>query len=159
MSGRKLWIDLFKSLGIFFVAIGHIATGRVVNIIYSFHMPLFVVLSGYNAYFSRNKIYDKSIFKNIFVSMIRVFPVILFLNLFKIISGLIVNGLSIENLKTYIKLMNNSNFSYIFNQGNIKLPFAGATWFLIHLIFVQAMHKFFVSKFKDREFERERSIF
>lgn len=56
---RYLWIDVAKGIGIFFVVLGHvlpglvkanIATGEffiyVHSVIYSFHMPLFMFLSG-----------------------------------------------------------------------------------------------------------------
>src|SRR4030065_2778158 len=46
---RIAWIDHAKALGIIFVVIGH-TTGLpvfVMNVIYSFHMPLFFFLSGY----------------------------------------------------------------------------------------------------------------
>ena len=45
---RLKYIDIAKGIGIFLVIWGHlIADGFVDNLIYSFHMPLFLFLSGY----------------------------------------------------------------------------------------------------------------
>ncbi|MBP5684262.1 MAG: acyltransferase family protein [Bacilli bacterium] len=44
---RIEWIDICKTIGIFFVTIGHVAIPKIVDIwIHSFHMPLFFILSG-----------------------------------------------------------------------------------------------------------------
>lgn len=48
MGGREDWIDILKGIGIILVVIGHISIGNsLVKWIYSFHMPLFFILSGY----------------------------------------------------------------------------------------------------------------
>jgi len=49
VKGRMLWIDLCKAIGICLVVIGHflpVATPLKI-IIYSFHVPLFIMISGY----------------------------------------------------------------------------------------------------------------
>ena len=44
----RIWIDIAKGIGIILVVIGHtIGSQRVNDIIYTFHMPLFFILSGY----------------------------------------------------------------------------------------------------------------
>jgi len=44
---RKEWIDIAKAIGIILVVFGHLALpARMVNFIYSFHVPLFFFLSG-----------------------------------------------------------------------------------------------------------------
>lgn len=57
MKNRILWIDELKGFAIFLVIIGHVLISRflpqfqlVHTIIYSFHMPLFMFLSGIFAY-------------------------------------------------------------------------------------------------------------
>ena len=49
-SLRIEWIDICKGLGIFLVVIGHTSIAQisqtVYNWIYSFHMPMFYMLSG-----------------------------------------------------------------------------------------------------------------
>ena len=67
MSNRIKWIDACKGIGIIAVVLGHLAisynsTGfyaeystlldALIRVIYSFHMPLFFVLSGYVFYLS-----------------------------------------------------------------------------------------------------------
>lgn len=48
MKKRLSWIDVVRGIGIFFVVYGHIYIGGEINRwIYSFHMPLFFILSGY----------------------------------------------------------------------------------------------------------------
>ena len=48
MTKRIEWIDIAKGIGIILVVIGHISQIEVLNdIIYSFHMPLFFIISGY----------------------------------------------------------------------------------------------------------------
>lgn len=45
---RIQWIDIAKGIGIILVLIGHISLNKKINnFIYSFHMPLFFILSGY----------------------------------------------------------------------------------------------------------------
>ena len=44
---RILWIDYAKAFAMFFVIFGHVNSGNyLTNWIYSFHMPLFFLLSG-----------------------------------------------------------------------------------------------------------------
>jgi fucose 4-O-acetylase-like acetyltransferase len=45
---RTLWIDFAKVIGIWLVIFGHMKLlVSLINIIYSFHMPLFFFISGY----------------------------------------------------------------------------------------------------------------
>lgn len=41
------WIDIAKGIGIILIVLGHSSQGIVRQIIYSFHVPLFFILSGY----------------------------------------------------------------------------------------------------------------
>ena len=44
---RIIWIDYAKAIAMFFVIFGHVDSGNyLTNWIYSFHMPLFFLLSG-----------------------------------------------------------------------------------------------------------------
>lgn len=49
MTERVKWIDFSKVIGIWLVVLGHmgLANDTIINIIYSFHMPLFFFISGY----------------------------------------------------------------------------------------------------------------
>ena len=47
-EGRRIdWIDCVKGLGILLVYIGHCYIPTVNDFIYSFHMPLFFIVSGF----------------------------------------------------------------------------------------------------------------
>lgn len=46
LKKRLDYIDIAKSLGMLTIIWGHIATGRTVTFVYTFHIPLFFVLSG-----------------------------------------------------------------------------------------------------------------
>lgn len=47
-SKRIKYLDIARAIGIIFVIIGHISQNEMItSIIYSFHMPLFFILSGY----------------------------------------------------------------------------------------------------------------
>ncbi len=75
-NNRLIWIDWAKALGIFFICFGHfIPTGNVLKIfLYSFHVPLFFVVSGINfkpiSDLSHLKIYTKKLFFRIIVPYI-----------------------------------------------------------------------------------------
>ena len=49
MKKRELWIDWSKMIGIFLVVLGHynLENREWFTFIYSFHMPLFFIMSGY----------------------------------------------------------------------------------------------------------------
>ncbi|WP_075580419.1 acyltransferase family protein [Acidaminococcus massiliensis] len=53
---RIQWIDIAKGITIFFVIIGHTAPFDILerNMIFSFHMPLFFILSGYHFKIAQN---------------------------------------------------------------------------------------------------------
>lgn len=48
---REIWADNVKAIGIFLMVLGHnaLASDEIFDFIYSFHMPLFFILSGYFA--------------------------------------------------------------------------------------------------------------
>ncbi|MGY3778187.1 acyltransferase family protein [Isobaculum melis] len=64
MKSRENDIDYLKGIGIFFVVWGHVwlIPGDIFHYIYSFHMPLFFMLSGYLYYMHRER-YHKNTFK------------------------------------------------------------------------------------------------
>ena len=74
---RIEWIDVAKGLGIILVIIGHCAMlgGTLHNWIFSFHMPLFFILSGMFVYKEKIIVYVKKKFKTLIIPYI-VFSVI-----------------------------------------------------------------------------------
>ena len=47
MEKRISWIDMTKGYGVLLVIIGHMYIFNLSSWIYSFHMPLFLFISGY----------------------------------------------------------------------------------------------------------------
>ena len=118
-NSKILWVDYAKGIGVFLVIVGHLwysSKYPIVNqFIYSFHMPMFFILSGfvYNIYT------NISIEKYIKRKFIR----ILLPTIFYLILGVIksyFNG--IHRIKTLIKL-------FIFWNG--LCPFNSPCWFFI----------------------------
>ena len=61
---RNTRIDIAKGIGIILVVLGHANLNMVLtNIIYLFHMPLFIFISGYLDKDQRSKIKDQTIKK------------------------------------------------------------------------------------------------
>ncbi|MCM1078821.1 MAG: acyltransferase family protein [Bacteroidales bacterium] len=55
-GNRMVFVDVAKGLSMFFVILGHtIAPGFLWAIVYSFHMPLFFILSGFTTKYANNK--------------------------------------------------------------------------------------------------------
>ena len=72
-NNRLIWIDWAKTLGIFFICIGHfLSSGDILRIfLYTFHVPLFFVVAGINfkpiSDFSHFKSYTKKLLFRIIV--------------------------------------------------------------------------------------------
>lgn len=62
INGRIAWIDTAKAISIICVIIGHTVSGPLRAIIFSFHMPLFFILSAWTTRFSDSK---QQLFANI----------------------------------------------------------------------------------------------
>lgn len=59
---RISWIDIAKCIGIILVLIGHVSKNKNIHtFIYSFHMPLFFIISGYLYCYKDNYIKNKAI--------------------------------------------------------------------------------------------------
>lgn len=52
---RNIYLDVIKGIGIFLVVLAHVSRHSITGVIYSFHMPLFFIISGY-IYGKYNKI-------------------------------------------------------------------------------------------------------
>lgn len=49
MGKRIEWVDLAKGIAILAVITGHETSGFIKFLIFSFHMPIFFILSGYTS--------------------------------------------------------------------------------------------------------------
>lgn len=78
MTDRNSYIDAIKGLGIFLVVLGHHKT-ILSEYIYSFHMPLFFLLSGiFHKNYSNYKIFLEKKIKNLIIPYF-IFSISLFL--------------------------------------------------------------------------------
>ncbi len=140
---RNTYIDIIKGLLIIFVILGHsIQWGSGQNyidnalffnnilfkFIYSFHMPLFIMISGYLSYNSLNK---KSL-KETIISKIK--TLIIPLLLWSIIP-FIINNTNFFNIKESIKLF--------------ITTFSTNLWFLWSLFYINILIKIINKYFKD----------
>lgn len=130
MSQRLDYLDVGKGIGIILVILGHCQLGRVGNlhsVLYSFHMPLFFIISGicYS-----NKYSFSSLATRRFRQMI--LPTIYF----SLISLLVVDGLELQ---------------VTWWDWSKHLPFA--LWFLPVLYFAELIAWLICNKVKDRLYQ------
>ncbi len=72
MDKREYWLDIAKSIGIFLVVLGHTSINENLKIfIYSFHMPLFFLISGFLFKTNDN-------FKNFFIKQFKRYYTLLY---------------------------------------------------------------------------------
>ena len=135
---RIKYLDVAKAIGIILVIIGHVSQNRVItSIIYSFHMPLFFILSGYVYHKGNTKRKVKKILIPYFV--------------FSIISYLywicIERNLRDQN-ENPVKLFLNI---FIARAGSENYLFNAVMWFLPCLLVTQLMfegiNKFIKNKY------------
>ncbi len=139
---RYDFIDVAKGIGVLFVIIAHVNyTPSILTTIYSFHMPLFFIISG--MLFSQSNYSNFSAFIKRKVQTL-ICPYVLFYML-SILFHLIVRVIAnIQNIKINEFLM---YFSQMFlSQGSGKLPNA-PLWFVPCLFVVEIIY-FFISKLK-----------
>lgn len=59
---RNTYLDVIKGIGIFLVVLAHVSESHsITRVIYSFHMPLFFIISGY-VYGKYNKVENCRLF-------------------------------------------------------------------------------------------------
>lgn len=135
MGSRKGFIDAAKGIGIILVVLGHLdASGQLSrNIIYSFHMPLFFLLSGV---FSNTNGDFKSYFKKNFLSLF--VPYIIFVAV-DAIACIVIGGINTQNL-VYVAVEKAKELFGI-GFGALNRPI----WFFFAL-FVVKLAYYFISK-------------
>lgn len=105
-SIRNQNIDVLKGVAIILVIIGHAIQISLVNyddniifkIIYSFHMPLFMFLSGYTAFFSNKQINSFEFIKRKFINLI-----VPFFSWGIFVGYIILNNYSGSSFKEYLR--------------------------------------------------------
>lgn len=122
---RLNYIDYVKGIAILFVVLGHIYNNSAKLWIYSFHMPLFFMISGYLLEY--NKIYNRQ-FKNILISKLK---------------SLVIPFYIYSIINTFILLCLNNFSKKIFIENIIRiltLQGKGGIWFLYCLFFAEVIY-------------------
>lgn len=145
-KNRIEWIDIAKAFGIILVIVGHTVGYRthIQNIIFSFHMPLFIILSGYT--FSENNS-PKDILGKTWLDIKRLIgPTLL-----TILIGILLTLISWKtfDISTIIDVMV-SNAKALFWASGVPVynsPNIGALWFLISLFWARLIARFVTAFF------------
>lgn len=132
-NNRIVWVDIAKGIGIILVIMGHIAENKI---IYSFHMPLFFILSGY-LYKNKEKFVRKKI-KSILVLYL-FFAIVSFLYWYFIERYFREQDVSPINVFLNIWIATPS-INYVFNT---------ALWFLPCLFITEVMFHFLEKRIKN----------
>lgn len=144
---RILWLDLAKLFGIFLIVFGHMSlySGSLKwlnTYVYSFHVPLFFMLSGYLF----NKYKDYSFLKFLKKKSVTfLIPYFVFSILFLIIY-LVLGSSVAETLNKQINFSLSNLFLGILYATGDKLPQNAPLWFLPCLFVVEVLY-FLISKF------------
>lgn len=131
---RLEYIDIAKGIAILLVIVGHTFTiwKIKVNWIFSFHMPLFFILSGF--FFKENK---KTEYKKLFSSLIIPY---LFLNLFRLLLMYIANSSQINFQRQILGIAYGNAFLKAQKLCLINVPIIGMTWFLLALFWCRIIY-------------------
>ena len=122
MEDKRLdYLDYSKGIAIILVVLGHICSGgNIKTYIYSFHMPLFFITSGYLFNYSNVKSLKEFINKKAKAYLI---PYITF-SIINILGYYLLSGLSLIALKNNL-------------LETIKFCGIGALWFLVKNLYIQ----------------------
>lgn len=157
---RERKIDYIKGVGILFVLLGHVPEIPIElrKLIYSFHMPLFYVIFGYNFNFENLK--ETKI--NYFIKMIRkyLFPYFKFAIFFLIIYSLLLNLVrvlvlhEISFLELYYDLLKKI-IGIVWSRGTTEwLPNSSPLWFLTSIYSISLILYYIYDKNKKLNLKR-----
>lgn len=140
MKKRIEWVDIAKGITILLVIIGHSVDGILRAAIFSFHMPLFFILSGLTTKYSKCRdefvIKTEKSFKHLFLLAAYIYLLDMLINILKSFSK--ISEYSIYDIKC--NLANKINVFIMgsgvdfFINGTIISPI-GIPWFLFTLFF------------------------
>lgn len=136
---RDKSIDVAKGLAIILVMVGHTITNKhICNAIYSFHMPLFFILSGY---FMNEKRIDKGYIIKLFKSLLLPYLLTAILTIFV---SYLMN----------ISCWNDVAAAFIVGCkfSKLEIPFIGAIWFLVALFLAKLIVQLIINGILRWEF-------
>lgn len=158
VSKRIEWIDMAKGLTILLVIIGHNIEDNILRgIIYSFHMPLFFILSCMTYKYSKTKEeYIKKTKKSFYHLGLSAIGIYFFKTILSIINNLsYFISLSLYEWKQYL---GNVLLTFIYGSGvdvqigNIYISAIGIPWFLIVLFIGRAIFDYLHLKLNNKGF-------
>ena len=151
---RIEWVDIAKAITIILVIVGHTVGGLSIAIIYSFHMPLFFILSAYTFKCSENKEQFVNKTEKAFKHLIIPVLILIFIG-------------TCKNIVIQFPNMNNWNFILLFAKREIlKWCFAsgcdvqilfrniegiGMPWFLVVLFIGRTLFDYLHQKLSDKK--------
>lgn len=140
MNKRLDYIDYAKGIGILLVALGHIYDYKIFAKIwiFSFHMPLFFIISGYLLEY--NKTYNRD-FQDVFVSRLK---------------SLIIPFYVYSVINTFVLLCLNNFSKEILIENAIRiatLQGKGGIWFLPCLFFAELIYVLLRKNIKNKSIE------
>lgn len=131
---REIWIDIVRGGAILLVVIGHSNCPELLyNLIYSFHMPLFFIISGYLYNYEKWNAASsyKSFVLHCLVSYIKPYLILCGINLaFCLGKAIIANGLSAEHILLVKKWVYGILYAY---PSTNYMPNCTPLWFLVAL--------------------------
>ncbi len=140
-DGRLCWVDVAKGIGIILVVFAHVNyTRAILDTIYSFHMPLFFIISG--ILFNKNKYTSFRMFVKRKLQTL-ICPYVLFYTLILIyfyVSRYLGSGLSEFN----VAVMGEHFLQMFLSQGSAKV-ISPPLWFVLCLFTVEILY-YFISK-------------
>lgn len=133
IKDRKNWIDIAKGISILSVIVGHLLLGPTFlrNLIFSFNMPLFLLLSGYTLKPCGNFLELKSKIKKDFKRLY--FPAILVIFITKVLQITTRGGVTYWLKSFIISIFWGNGLNYQFK--NLYFQSVGPVWFLITLFY------------------------
>lgn len=126
------YFDIAKGIGIILMILGHMSLQNkyLKNFLYTFHMPLFFIISGYFFRYRENKICIKNIIKKLIIPYTLTCIIIIFYKVFR----LLLDG-NFSDITNTIKVW---GLASIYGSGygiRYGIQFIGAIWFLLALGF------------------------
>lgn len=123
---RLAWVDIAKAMAIILVIVGHEMQGILKLIIYSFHMPLFFILTGY----TMSPVDSLPKFKTtVMKSFQRMYVPAIFAIIFFVIENAVFNKKVLVNFWAYLWKTIFHGSAFISNVNDIGV----LVWFLIAL--------------------------
>lgn len=121
---RIEWVDMAKSLAILLMIVGHeLPFGNLRTIIFSFHMPLFFILSGYTSHRVSSITDLNKVIRKLFI---RIWLLAMIMLVFGGIEGMIFHNTSLQ--ETYVSILRGTFWAS--NIPGRGIGNVGVVWFL-----------------------------